>query len=122
MRCPTCDSATLKLIKIENDFFARKCFACQGILIDLHSYGKWKGYQQTTSYSSHDTIRCIDDSTINCPICSKAMPYYQTLTNPSNRIHSCHHCNKVWINDGKWKVLSDLAFHSTKLNIADLLT
>lgn len=116
MQCPSCNSNSLKPIKLQIGLPARQCQKCSGVLIDLLSYREWAEDYSHNSANQQQLMEVEDNSkALVCPKCSKIMLKFRIAGSTLNKIDVCSSCDEAWLDSGEWQLLGSLALQD-KLN------
>ena len=110
MHCPSCQSSSLKPIKLESNLPAWKCLNCSGVLIDLLSYRAWNEKSGMSSGEQTSVAEVTDSKhALVCPKCSRVMLKFKISGQHANAIDVCTHCDEAWLDEGEWQLLEALS-------------
>ncbi|NQZ31413.1 MAG: hypothetical protein HRU06_09050 [Oceanospirillaceae bacterium] len=117
MNCYSCESFSLKPVKLDYGLPARECHKCKGVHIDLLSYRSWRedyaGKLETAMKNTTDTkveqVTATDNKkALICKRCSKFMLKYKVSTEHDNFVDICTSCDDAWLDGGEWQLLKQL--------------
>lgn len=110
--CPSCSHAGLKHTLLSDALPAHTCPSCDGLLVSLVAYRRWRETDHAPPKSSQlPNDVSVDDSkdAIACGKCRKLMTKFRISADSPNRIDYCAGCEDVWLDEGEWDLIEALA-------------
>lgn len=119
--CPKCSTSGLKHTLISEDLPAHACPNCDGILIGLVVYRRWR----ETRHPSHGASDQIPDDVaehdskdvVSCAKCGGLMTKFRIMSAAPNHIDYCAHCEDIWLDHGEWELIDAMAGSDHLANI-----
>ena len=114
MKCPACDSSTLKPSRIENGPAARVCAGCEGQWISSKDYWSWMEQLDVDApaiYSDVDYQTEDSRGAKLCPDCGRILIKFKVGHGLEFRLDHCNACNGVWLDKHEWDVLKSRNLH-----------
>lgn len=117
--CPTCKTSGLKHTLISDHLPAYACPDCDGLLISLVAYRRWRETHAGSGGDAGSAAETIDDSAeaINCSRCNGIMTKFRISAAAPNHIDFCAHCEDIWLDHGEWDLVESLAGSDHLANI-----
>ncbi len=111
--CPDCNNPPLRHTLLSDDLPAHACGSCDGVLLSLVAYRAWRdhhGPPEPTPPAVDASVE-VDEaqSARTCPKCRGLMTRYRIASQVSNRLDYCPRCEEVWLDDGEWALVEELA-------------
>ena len=111
-RCPKCQKLGLLHTLVEESLPAHACPECDGLLIGLVAYRRWREASKRIEKSRgpETTLAPVEDSkeAKQCPKCRGVMTKYKVSADVSNQIDFCVNCEDVWLDNGEWELIDTL--------------
>jgi Zn-finger nucleic acid-binding protein len=111
-RCPTCLDPGLQHILVADSLPAHLCPNCNGLLIGLVAYRRWREIEPISSVADAEHRNSIiTEDTKNakaCTKCKSVMTKYRISSDAPNRIDFCVNCEDIWLDDGEWELIDSL--------------
>ncbi|RZJ09175.1 MAG: hypothetical protein EOP39_12070 [Rubrivivax sp.] len=113
MRCTCSGQGILKPMTLAPQLPSRQCEACEGSLLALDAYRRWRDASPTQDAQSASTVihglLAVEDSAgaRACPQCNRLMQRLRVSTDaPDFRVDRCSPCQVVWFDRGEWQALA----------------
>lgn len=113
LRCPCSGQGALRPRTLSDQLDARQCEACEGTVLSLQTYRRWRDRPECLSVEMPDLmihgLLAVEDSpgARACPTCNRLMQRLRVSTDlPDFRIDRCAHCQLVWFDRGEWEALA----------------
>ena len=109
--CPQCPRTGLRHTLLLNDIPAHSCPDCDGVLLSLVVYRRWREQLAPEIESVSANGNLVPDNTvsISCPKCRALMTKYRFSVDAPNRLDFCAHCEDVWFDSGEWDLVANIA-------------
>lgn len=113
MRCTCSGQGLMKPILLATGLPAHRCAACEGTLLALDAYRRWRDDPEAApaieSAAAIHGLLAVEDApgARSCPRCQRLMQRLRVSTDlPHFRIDRCTPCQTVWFDRGEWEALA----------------
>lgn len=111
--CPRCSTTGLKHTLISEDLPAHACPDCDGLLISLIAYRRWRETHHPAKGASEQIPRDVADQdskdVVGCTKCGGIMTKFRIMADSPNHIDFCAHCEDIWLDHGEWELIDAMA-------------
>lgn len=111
--CPTCANTELRATTLGNDLAALACPECRGTLLSLTTYRDWRETHSAPARYVDEVgeASSVADSKLllRCPHCKGFMTKFRFSADAKNQIDWCDNCDAVWLDQGEWGLVENLA-------------
>lgn len=119
MRCPCCQTSTLKRARLDEHLAVYACDSCEGQWVSSYDYWHWLEWQassgpikQCTAGDLSDTLYASDNRRASfCPECNHLMRRAKVGHGLEFYLDRCSHCGGNWFDKGEWEILKAHHIH-----------
>lgn len=119
MRCPCCQTSTLKRARLDEYLAVHACDSCEGQWVSSYDYWHWLEWQassgpvkQATTVDLSDKIPVSDNRRASfCPECNHLMRRAKVGHGLEFYLDRCSHCGGNWFDKGEWEILKAHNIH-----------
>jgi Zn-finger nucleic acid-binding protein len=111
--CPCAPKTAFDRCELTPGLLALRCPACQGVLLAMADYRRWRERQVLNSPAAEPIALPGQEKSSParaCPLCQRVMARYRTGSAESFWLDYCPVCQLVWLDDGEWRQLEESGF------------
>lgn len=105
LTCRCAPGAVFAPMTLNEGLDALQCSGCQGVLIALTDYRRWRERHPDLPATPSDAPVIATDEPAGarpCPACGRLMSRHRVGLTPDFRLDRCSPCQLVWCDDGEW--------------------